>query len=235
MKLHPRFVTLSRFVDDELRPWARSRVARHVVACVRCRGALADIRALPHTGVVPEFGGAPAGLLERVLARRDAGDRVILPATDLHAPRRPVPGFTWAVASSAVALLAVSSTTPTSTLTFMPAKEDGVIAVAFYSRGGLTEDSVFLRARYREVGDGACPGGEGPNVAVLERRDHDTYRGVLHVRSAFHAVFSVVDQTGQTLEKGWGPKEILVHRGAKSGCTAVPPILALSRLPIVPR
>jgi hypothetical protein len=77
---HPDFARLSAFEDGEVHGARRDRTARHLAACARCRAELASIRALRARAAAATVLPVPPDALERILARRAAGERIIPPA-----------------------------------------------------------------------------------------------------------------------------------------------------------
>jgi anti-sigma factor RsiW len=69
---------LSAYLDRELEPALEQRVREHLDGCVRCREELADLRAidaeiqaLPHVGMGPEFAEAVTARVCRDFLARD--------------------------------------------------------------------------------------------------------------------------------------------------------------------
>ncbi len=89
---------------DELEPRARRRVRRHLVACQRCRDELHLIRTLRNVAEEVTSPALPADGFAAIRARRDAGERVILPAdtAGLRPPGRRI----WPMALAGTVLVA---------------------------------------------------------------------------------------------------------------------------------
>jgi hypothetical protein len=102
MLTHPRHATLNRFSDGTLPARRRRRVADHLAVCRRCRGEVAFIRQAGARARSLEAPEPPEDLLEKILARRAAGERVILPLTSpgrrAYVKRRAVPAVAALVA-----------------------------------------------------------------------------------------------------------------------------------------
>lgn len=79
MLSHPTFRRLVRFADGDLGGKKKGRTAAHLRRCPGCREKVAFLRSLSATARRAPEPDPPAEALEEVLARRDAGDRVILP------------------------------------------------------------------------------------------------------------------------------------------------------------
>ena len=89
--MHPRFRQLRAFAAEELSPDARRKVATHLARCTRCRGVVSSLRELVAAVREETAWELPEGAWDGVLARRAAGERVVLPVADPAAPR-PVRG-----------------------------------------------------------------------------------------------------------------------------------------------
>ena len=89
---HPRYARLSRFADGNLKPSDQERVAAHLAVCPRCREEVAVIRRLGQLVRGIDMPRVSPAVLDDALARRFAGDRVLLPSSDPgareFAPRR---------------------------------------------------------------------------------------------------------------------------------------------------
>jgi thiol-disulfide isomerase/thioredoxin len=77
--LHPSLPALQRFADGDAPERERARTARHLEGCARCRAEIASLRALRAEAETLPAPALPSGGFERVLARRAAGERQILP------------------------------------------------------------------------------------------------------------------------------------------------------------
>ena len=116
---HPGARRLDAYVDARLDAASRAGVARHLTRCEACRNDVADMRrvgelARAAAAVAPAL---PQGSLERVLARRAAGERAILPVTDAtpaaeerahpHGPRmgRGTAAAVWLATAAALVVL----------------------------------------------------------------------------------------------------------------------------------
>lgn len=89
---HPRYGRLSRFADGGLKRADQERVARHLAGCSRCREEVARIRRFGEVVRAVQMPRVSPAVLDDALARRWAGDRVLLPSSDPgaseFAPRR---------------------------------------------------------------------------------------------------------------------------------------------------
>jgi anti-sigma factor RsiW len=89
---HPRYGRLSRFADGTLMASDQERVARHLARCTRCREEVAAVRRFGEWARELDMPRVSPAVLDDALARRWAGDRVLLPASDPgareFAPRR---------------------------------------------------------------------------------------------------------------------------------------------------
>lgn len=89
MILHPRFSQLCRFVEHEIAPAKRKRLTAHLARCPRCRAEVAFLRELSEAAQSIPAPEPPADALTSILARRIAGERMILPSADLETVRSP--------------------------------------------------------------------------------------------------------------------------------------------------
>lgn len=88
---HPSLGRLEALAWGELDTARARRALRHVRSCSRCRGRLAWIRRLPAT-LERATSVAPRVDARTVIARRERGDRVILPARGPDRSIRTLPG-----------------------------------------------------------------------------------------------------------------------------------------------
>ncbi len=222
---HPSFRRLSLHADGDLDAQAQHRVAGHLERCARCRAAVerirlldAEARALPAPPLRPDS-------LERVLARREAGEQVLLPLGDPPV-RRAARLRGWAAAAAVVAAVVVGAPfvvpgaeleANRSELVVSPAAPRAGAAVRVSYRGGALfadEQRLRLRARYLEPGDPPVPGfGRQATVAELVRGDDGVFHGTLRLPdSVVYAALAVEDPEGARVDSN-GRKlwELLVH------------------------
>jgi peroxiredoxin len=216
---HPTFETLSRYVDRELERGRHERVAAHLASCARCRATIRfvhELRAVARALPVPD----PAeDALERILARRAAGERVILPVSGPVAVE-PAPRRRLLPAAVILIPLLVASTlifgvprlrADRSRLEFSPAAPTaGQTVRVIYESGAALEGEarLTLRARYRYA-DGRVVQG---TVAELARRG-DEFAGVVDLPdSVVYAVFAVEDPEAERVDSnGRRLWELLIH------------------------
>lgn len=217
---HPGFAALNRYVDDELDEQNRAHVAAHITGCTRCRETVDRIRALGEAARTLPQPGAPGELLDRILERRAAGERVILPTDTPGRPRRRprVPAriaaaIATVVAAGALALLAPEVEAGDADLTMAPAAPVASDQIDFeYRDAGLFDDQdhLALRARYRTPDRSYQL-----TAAYLERDDDGRYHATITLPdSVVYAVFVVEDLAGMTLDDNHGRYwEATVHDG----------------------
>ena len=210
MILHPRFNQLNRFADGDLGARARARIARHLAECTRCRSIVQSIRGISREAPSLLDEDAPAGALESVLARRAAGERIILPSAD----PLPVKKFDLRVAAAAAAVLTAvaaagivilnpsSLSADHSELRFVPEHPTAgaTIQVEYRANSFLADnDRLVLRARFRRPNDRTYRRtSHQVNAAELIRDSQGVFRGsVVLPDSTVYAVFAVEDSTGQ--------------------------------------
>ncbi|MGH7476049.1 MAG: zf-HC2 domain-containing protein [Longimicrobiales bacterium] len=181
--LHPGFVRLSRYADQELAPRARRRVADHLAGCPRCRERLRFIREIDLAARAIPVEPPRDRVLDRILARRAAGERVILPTSDPRPARRPArsllgvaAALTLATVSAILLFSARELGADHSELEFSPQRPTAGASVRVEYRSGslfAEHDYLRLRARFRAA-DGSVSWSE---PAVLAREDAGLYRG----------------------------------------------------------
>ncbi|NOT06782.1 MAG: hypothetical protein HOP28_01115 [Gemmatimonadales bacterium] len=140
MLFHPRFRTLVDWAAGRMAEPARRRVSDHLAQCDRCRTRVARIREIRHQAAAAAAVELPPGALEAVLARRAAGNEVLLPSD-------PGPNLTRSPARVAAGVLLVL----------------GVAGTLFAAVPGLRE---WLAERF---GGKAAPVAAGVTLVDLDR------------------------------------------------------------------
>ena len=80
LRFHPREMTLHRYAEGTLPRTHSVWVKRHLASCHQCRHAVSFTRSLRDAlATMPETSSMDPSLIERVLAERRAGERVVLP------------------------------------------------------------------------------------------------------------------------------------------------------------
>lgn len=110
ISIHPRSRLLQRFVDGELEPATRRRVADHLARCRRCRDTVTFGRELSVGAKSLPSVAAPPRVLAEVLADRAAGEHVILPTYDASAPRRGTRALRLTLAAAGIVAVGVLAT-----------------------------------------------------------------------------------------------------------------------------
>ena len=221
MRMHPPTRVLSRFAADELSPDDRVRVARHLAACHRCRHTAQELRATVaalREVPVPEL---PGDLFERILERRAAGERIILPAA-LPAPaaRRVkswlaalAAGVVLALVSSLAVFRAPDLAASASEMTISPrsVRAGQPISVEYRATPKLAgEARLVLRARLSTRNSAMVY--EHAEVGVLVRQAGGVYRGTLVLPdSVVYAAFAVEDPSGTRVDYNPAEWDLLVH------------------------
>ncbi|HEX8904546.1 MAG TPA: zf-HC2 domain-containing protein, partial [Longimicrobiaceae bacterium] len=85
---HPGDVRLKRYADGECAPREAARISTHVARCAACAATLAFFRRVSAEASASAAPLPPEGMLERILAERAAGERVVLPSGDIATPAR---------------------------------------------------------------------------------------------------------------------------------------------------
>lgn len=146
---HPSERLLHRWIDEELAGGERARVESHVHDCPRCAGVTQELRSLGDAmrAIAPPRAPARDGL-EQVLARRRAGDCVVLPV----GPARRSPRRTWlgVVSVAAAVLLGVVAV-------FVPSRDGAPVAASRLGSLALSParpvPGASVDVRYRASGD----------------------------------------------------------------------------------
>lgn len=205
---HPGYRRLSRFADGELGAREQERVASHLAACPRCREEVALIRRMADAARQIPAPPASERLLQQALARRAAGERVLLPTSDAGAPskRRPRTGRTAAIAAMLTLLVGslvysvqlLEADRPA--LRIQPKQPvQGEVLRVEYHGGALFADQTHLklRARYRTATDRQWQLLAG----ILVRGDDGRYRTEVALPdSVVYAAFAVEDLYGERLD-----------------------------------
>lgn len=215
MMIHPRFTLLARYAEGESKNPTRAKVGSHLRGCAACRATVAELRELAAAAASAPAPPTPAGALDRVLARRAAGERVILPTETATRDRR-APSRRWigAAAAAVVAALALSSglflstaelQADSSELRFIPDEPVAgqEVRVEYRASSLLAgEQRLVLRARYRTPRDEAYNGGmKQTTVGELRRGEGGVFRGSLQLPdSVVYAVFAVENAEGSRVD-----------------------------------
>ncbi|MEJ2679730.1 MAG: zf-HC2 domain-containing protein, partial [Gemmatimonadota bacterium] len=203
---HPGFRKLNRYVDGDLRDAERARAAAHIARCDACRETVAKLRALGAAARDLPTPDAPANLIDLVLRRRAAGDRVILPVTPPGPARRR--SLAFPMAAAAVAILAVATVlmlhapvlqAAAGGLTISPARPTAGarLSLDYRDMGRFQgQQQLAVRARYRTAGRQYQL-----TAAILERTADGDFRGTITLPdSVVYAAFAVEDPAGRTVD-----------------------------------
>jgi hypothetical protein len=85
--IHPTRRALVRFAGGDAPEAERRRVGQHTLTCARCRDTVTFARSIAEVAAALPAPAPSADLLQRVLAGRAAGERIILPAIDAPSQR----------------------------------------------------------------------------------------------------------------------------------------------------
>lgn len=216
MKLHPRLDGLRAFAREELGGRRRRHIARHLAHCARCRADVVRLREVARL----RFAAAdpPAGALGEVLARRERGERVILPAVPSAARRvRRIPRVA-AVAVLAFAMIGIvlvrarDAGAAQSELRIEPARPTAgaTLAVTYTPTSRLAgETMVTLRARVYAMVPG--PGVRVVTLGTLER-DGASFSGEVALPdSVAYAVLAVEAGDASFVDHFAESWEVVVH------------------------
>ena len=147
---HPRRMTLDRYADRALDATAMRSVSEHLIACRTCKREVDRIKALGEIARADIAAGATSMMFERILARREAGERVILPVAEKEplSTRRP-----WNLVAAAAVVVIAASAALLMSRSATAAGGDGDIAFSPVNPSpGAYVDAVY-RPSERFVGD----------------------------------------------------------------------------------
>jgi hypothetical protein len=227
---HPRNATLNRYVDRTLELGSAKRVRVHLIGCLRCREVVDQIREL---GIRVRAEGTPVAsseMFDRILARRQAGDRVILPDPDVaqqrfaSSARIVIAAGVLVIVAATAGLLNRNATAATGDgdLSFLPAHPRAGIAIDATYRPSerFARDTVLmLRARFVSTSRDVPAGFEAVLPVVSRfpmRREGD---GAFHLRfilpgEAVYAAFAIEDDSATRLDAHRGKRWELFAYGA---------------------
>jgi len=225
LRRHLGFDVLYRFADGDLDDPKEARaVQEHLQRCPKCRTELAFIYRLKRGAREISYPKPPDGLLERALARRAAGERVILPteAPVDHQLSTRVPALGAllllfaGLAAAFFVLVSGEASAGASTLLILPSEPAPGQRVEVEFRTGLAlaaEPWVRLRGFYRTADDVPPRERLGTYISSeLEQQRSGLFRGHLSIPpAAVYAVFAVEDPASEKVEAGNGTWEVLVR------------------------
>jgi hypothetical protein len=225
--LHPSFKTLNLYHDRELAENRRRRVAAHLADCPKCRDTIQFLRKIDEAARTYPMRDPGADLFQRILDRRESGERVILPMVDPPAPPFSVPrrsarvlfvGGLVVVAATVGFLFGLPELrADRSELLFDPvAPRAGEVIRVVYRPGMLLqgEQRLLMRGRFLTAED-ASHGRDVPQVVVAElvRQGRGRYTGEFQLSpDVVFAAFAVENPDGSVVDHNrrqlW---ELLVH------------------------
>ena len=204
---HPRRITLHRYADRVLDVSAIRSVSEHLIACRICKHEVERVKELGEMARAEMGPASTSAMLEHIVARREAGERVILPLED-KAPASTRRQWSLAAAAAIVAIAGSAALLVSRNAT--AAGGDGDVAFSPVNpRPGAQVDAVY-RPSERFVGDSVLmlrarfagasrdlPTGYAPTPATVERFVMQRApNGRFHARFTFpttavHASFAV--------------------------------------------
>ncbi|MFQ5689479.1 MAG: redoxin domain-containing protein [Gemmatimonadota bacterium] len=223
---HPGFLELGSYMDEQCSAETANSVRAHLRECARCRNEVKFLRRLRDTARQIPSPRPPEGILERILERRESGERLLLPTEGpVHLPSSS-PFRRAGIGVGMVLLLlagffilrpAAEAGAETSELKLAPprptAGEEIQVAYRpssrFAGRPGLS-----LRARYRRPEDGPETRSLRQTVvASLEKGEDGLFRGSFRLPpKVVYALFAVEDSAGEEVDAHGGRLwEILVR------------------------
>jgi hypothetical protein len=215
IRTHPGQRTLSLYVDGQLTEERRVRVDEHLEECLRCQretSFMFEVQRGLRRITKPR---PPRDVLERVIERREAGERIILPSVSPD-PRRLHPALSAVTAIAATVLLVAiallvlpngRAAAGASGMFFSPDNLDlkQQIEVEYRTAGALAGESVLeLRGRYLSADEEIRSGEGGTFFSTELRKDEDqegVFRGTVELPgSAVYAHFAVEDERGEYVD-----------------------------------
>jgi len=192
IQTHPSFRELNRLADRELTEERRLEIHEHLGACQRCRDEVSLMRDLGRAAREISYPSPPEDTLSRILERRAAGDRVILPVASAlrsSSKRKAVgiaAGLGGALLAATLLLLpADKASAGASNLRFDPAQPEpgDRIEVTYTPTSALAaEEVLYLRGSFRRSGDPQPRLGVPGATRIELHPDPDgTFSGSLHV------------------------------------------------------
>ena len=107
-RFHPSGMMLHRYAESTLRPWLSLWVRRHLATCLECRALVSFTRSLPAAlATLPPTVSLDSALVDRIIAERLGGERMVLPPADFGAVAVRRRGLLRIVPAVAAAILAV--------------------------------------------------------------------------------------------------------------------------------
>jgi hypothetical protein len=225
---HPRNATLNRYADRTLEPGSARRVGTHLIGCLRCRAVVNQINALRTRVRVEGTLVASIEMFDRILARRQSGDRVILPSPDV-AQQRFASSTRTAIAAGVVVIMAATAgllnrnataATGDGDLSFLPAHpRAGTIIDATYrpSQRFAKDTMLMLRARFVSTPRDVPAGIEAVLPVLvrlpLRRAQDETFRLRFTLpTNAVYATFAIEDDSATRLDTHRGKRwELLAY------------------------
>jgi hypothetical protein len=212
--LHPRLEMLRRYAHDDVTLSASRRLTRHLARCPRCRADVMRLREI-RTLLRQDPPGSAPDVLATVLARRAAGERLLIPdVISCESGGRSMRMLAAAAAlilACGAALVFVGSPvhgTAPGELRFVPeAPRPGAEIEVSYRPGAALahHDSVVLRGRLRTPADVAYGHHDRQRrVAVLRRQRDGAFTGTFRLPdSVVYAVFAVEDADGEVIDSNY--------------------------------
>lgn len=234
MIVHPSDAQLNRFADGELsgRQWVRT--AAHLERCSECRNTVGSIRHLSRQAARLAAPVPPADLKDRILARLDRGEQVILPVADPPRPHMPVRRVAVALAATVTLAVAASIFRARPAVSeagemrispeqYQPGQE---LVFEYHATSRFAgDDTLVVRAVYRTPADGNTWHEDLPvhRVATLVRGSDGAYRGALMLPDdVVHAEFAVEDLEGREVDsRGRRYWEVLAYEDGKPSYEAL--------------
>lgn len=224
--IHPTDLTLSLFSTDGLEPGARRRVASHVGRCEKCFAYVAGMRSTAAIAAALPAPGASDDGIAAIRARREAGERVLLPqasAEELRPPRR----FAVPVAAAAALIVAAGVFASTRQLAAVAVESELTLSTAAPRAGDSISvsyrplpalfpraDRVLLRASVRtRHSESFYRGVEEIVLDTLVRDGRGMFRGTFVLPDSVVFAFMAIEDADASVvdDRTDRPWEVMLH------------------------
>lgn len=203
---HPRFERVSEYADGTLAATSAARVASHLESCARCRREVAMIRETDEALREVPVPGLPDDMFERILRRREADVRTLVPDAPVFMPRRSWKSI--AVAAGVVILAAFAGIAVTSRAATAGASHLRLAGAepgfrAEYLAGSALAGERLVRVRAK-VWSRDAAASYIANVGVLQRSDDEFVGDIRLPPDAAYVLLAVESLDGEVVDLNGG-------------------------------
>ena len=210
---HPRFERLSEYADGMLSGAIADRVSAHLESCAACRREVATVREMDAAlGDVP-VPALPDDLFDRIVQRREADVRTLLPEAPVHMPRRMPrrrPGKSIVAAASLLAVasfagLVLTNREATAGASHLRVSSASASSIPVdYRPGAALVDEQLVRVRATIWSADPFAESYTADVGVLSRSE-DEFAGTIQLPpGAAYALLAVESLDGRTVDPNGG-------------------------------